>query len=194
MKLEISVFLLGFAPFEKSAFESFFKLEARRDTRYKILADVTKAQVVLVNSDNPSAVKWVADSVEAPQKALFIGAPDRAGKWPAVPKPIKLVTMLALLDVLVLAGKQVQDVIERKAEEEIVPTRAPTAPPVTNLPARVLASVRQGTGKRGVSDFGLSSFIGLGKGPATSQAGQNFDHILIVDEDDSALQFMQKRL
>ncbi len=194
MKLEISVFLLGFAPFEKSAFESFFKLEARRDLRYKILADITKAQAVLVNSDNPSAVQWVADSVVAPQKVLFIGAPDPAGKWPAVPKPIKLETMLALLDVLVLAGKQVQGIIERNAEEEIVSASAAATPPDTNLPARVIGSVRQGTGKRGVSDFGLSSFIGLGKGAAVSQAGQNFDHILIVDEDDSALQFMQKRL
>ena len=194
MKFEVGVFLLGFAPFENSTFESFFKLAGRRDTLYKVLVDVTAAQVVLVNCDNPAAVQWVADSVKAPQKALFIGAPDPAGKWPAVPKPIKLTTILGLLDVLVLAGKQFQDIIAPKAETEIMQTRMPAATSATNLSARAIASVKQGTGKRGTSDFGLSSFIGLGKVPATSQAGQNFDHILIVDEDDTALQFMQKRI
>jgi two-component system cell cycle response regulator len=194
MKYEVSVFLLGFASVEKSTFESFFKTVGRRDTLYKILADVSQARVVLVNSDNPAAVQWVADSVKAPQKALFIGTPDPAGKWPAVPKPIKLTTILGLLDVLVLTGKQFQAVTQPRAETEIVQAGTPAALPVTHLSARAIASVKQGTGQTNVSDFGGSSFIGLGQGPVPSQTEQNVDHILIVDEDDGALQFMRKRI
>ncbi len=105
MKPEIRVFLLGFALFEKSTFESFFKLAGHRDTGYIILKDIAQAQVVVVNGDNFAAVQWVTKSVKSPQKALFIGAPDPAGKWPVVAKPIKLSAILGLLDMLVSAGK-----------------------------------------------------------------------------------------
>ena len=60
MKLEVKVLLLGFAPFEKSTFESFFKLVGRRDTLYKIVPDVAQAQVLVVNGDNPTAMQWAS--------------------------------------------------------------------------------------------------------------------------------------
>lgn len=194
MKYDVSIFLLGFASFEKSTFESFFKLAGRRDTEYKILADVAKAQVVVVNSDNSAAVQWVAESVKPPQKALFIGATDATGKWPAVAKPIKLTTILGLLDVLVLPGKSVSAMDAFRADAELKEKPLTVALVPTGLSARAAASVRQGTGQQNISDFGQSNFLGLGNAPTASDTGQNFDHILIVDADDSALKFMQKRI
>lgn len=194
MKPEVSIFLLGFAPFEKSTFESFFKLAGRRDTDYKIQADVSRAHVVVINSDNSAAVQWVTDSMTSPQKALFIGAIDPAGKWPAVPKPIKLTTILGLIDVLVLAGKSRFGIDAIKVDSEPAQKAEAVAQTMTGLSARAIASVRQGTGKANVSDLGYTSFLGLGSAPTASHNGQNFDHILIVDGDDSALQFMHERI
>ncbi len=197
MKPEVSVFLLGFAQFEKSTFESFFKLAGQRDTGYTVVKDVLQAQVVVVNGDNVAAAQWVTNSVSAPQKALFIGAPDPSGKWPVVAKPIRLTTILGLLDVLVLSGKAVSNMDAFRADAELVKKAPVVVQPTTGLSARAIASVRQGTGKKNVSDFGHESFLGLGNAAATTQTGQtgqNFDHILIVDSDDSALKFMQKNI
>jgi|688.fasta_scaffold170396_1 two-component system cell cycle response regulator len=194
MKSEIRVFLLGFAPFEKTTFESFFKLAGLRETEYKIQADVAQSHVVIINSDNSAAVQWVTESMKAPQKALFIGAADPSGKWPAVPKPIKLTTILGLLDVLVLAGKSRTGLETTLVDPEPVQKPVQVVQSDSGLSARAVASVRQGTGKVNVSVLGHTSFLGLDNESTFSQAGQGLDHILIVDADDSALKFMQKRI
>ena len=197
MKSEVKVLLLGFAPFEKATFESFFKLVGRRDTLYKIVPDVAQAQVMMVNSDNPTAVQWANASVSPPQKALFIGAPDQSGKWPAAPRPIKLTTVLGLLDVLTMANKP--------AEQQSTPPRAEASfmpvPVMAAIPARPVApvslksaSVRQGSGRKGNSDFVASNFMGLGSAPPPISSAQQFDDILVVDDSDIALKFMQNRL
>ena len=189
MKSEVKVFLLGFAPFEKTTFESFFKLVGRRDTEYKIVSDVAQAQVLMVNSDNLTAVQWANASVSQPQKALFIGAPDPSGKWPAAPRPIKLTTVLGVLDLLTMANKLVA--------QQSAPVRAKAfmAVPVSSVPASIRSgSVRQGSGGKGNSDFAASNFMGLGTAPAPLTSAQQFDDILVVDDSDIALKFMQKRL
>lgn len=196
MKTEVKVLLLGFAPFEKATFESFFKLVGRRETLYTIVPDVAQAQVLMVNSDNPTAVQWANASVSPPQKALFIGAADPSGKWPAAPRPIKLTTVLGLLDVLTMAAKSATpQPVPPRAEAMVMapPTAAPVdLKPVQHSPAK--GSVRQGSGSRSRSDFGTSTFMGLGKAPAPISSAQQFDDILVVDDSDIALKFMQNRL
>lgn len=212
MKSEVKVLLLGFAPFEKATFESFFKLVGRRETLYKIVSEVAQAQVLMVNSDNPTAVEWANASVSPPQKALFIGAADAAGKWPAAPRPIKLATVLGLLDVLVMADKSVKQPSAPQIAEATVMATPPAVPATTNATktATVIApataipksaitdftsgSVRQGSGGRSRSDFGTSSFLGLGAAPTPLSSAQQFDDILVVDDSDIALKFMQNRL
>lgn len=199
MKIEVKVLLLGFAPFEKSTFESFFRLVGRRDTLYKIVPDVAQAQILLVNGDNPTAVQWANASVKSPQKAMFVGTPDSTGKWPAAPRPIKLTTILGLLDALVLAGRESPEPPTAKAAQA---PRAEAA--VMAMPAPVAAhrppagdnfgAVRQGSGKRSSSNFGSSNFMGLGSAPPAVSAAQQFDDILVVDDSDIALKFMQNRL
>ncbi len=196
MKSEVKVLLLGFAPFEKSTFESFFKLVGRRDTLYKIVPDVAQAQVLMVNCDNPTAVQWANASVSPPQKALFIGAPDPSGKWPAAPRPIKLTAVLGLLDVLTMANKPVaQQSAPVRAEASIMAVPVAAAVTVRSVPASIRSgSVRQGSGGKGVSDFAASSFLGLGTAPAPLTSAQQFDDILVVDDSDIALKFMRNRL
>jgi two-component system, cell cycle response regulator len=198
MKTEVKVLLLGFAPFEKATFESFFKLVGRRDTLYTIVPDVAQAQVLMVNSDNPTAVQWANASVSSPQKALFIGAADPSGKWPAAPRPIKLTTVLGLLDVLTMADKSAaqHQPAPPRAEAMVMapPAAVPAAVNKPVQPAPIKGSVRQGSGSRSRSDFGASNFIGLGSAPQPVSAAQQYDDILVVDDSDIALKFMQNRL
>lgn len=203
MKTEINVLLLGFAPFEKATFESFFKLVGRRETLYKIVPDVGQAQVLMVNSDNQAAVQWATATLQPPQKALFVGAPDSSGKWPAAPRPIKLTTVLGLLDVLTLAvkaGAQPQPPAPR-GEATLVSVRAPAPAtamlPVTTEPTSTglrASSIREGSGNRPRSDFGVSNFLGLGSAPPPVMPSEQYDDILVVDDSDIALKFMQNRV
>jgi len=192
MKSEVNVLLLGFAPFEKSTFESFFKLVGRRDTLYKIVPDVAQAQVLMVNGDNPTAVQWASASLKSPQKAMYIGAPDPSGKWPTAPRPIKLTTVLGLLDVLVVADKApAQDAPIPREEAGVI--AAPVSVPKVLMPA-TRGSVRQGSGTRNSSNFGASNFMGLGSAPQPLSTAQVYDDILVVDDSDVALKFMQNRI
>ena len=192
MKSEVNVLLLGFAPFEKSTFESFFKLVGRRDTLYKIVSDVAQAQVLMVNGDNPTAVQWASASLKSPQKAMYIGAPDPSGKWPTAPRPIKLTTVLGLLDVLVMADKaSAQDAPIPREEAGVI--AAPVSVPKVLMPA-TRGSVRQGSGTRNSSNFGASNFMGLGSPPQPLSTAQVYDDILVVDDSDVALKFMQNRI
>ena len=201
MKSEVNVLLLGFAPFEKSTFESFFKLVGRRDTLYKIVPDVAQAHVLMVNGDNATAVQWANATVKPPQKVIYIGLPDPTGKWPAAPRPIKLTTVLGLLDVLVMADKPPPQASPAALEsptrrEEAMLIAAPARPPVSaaeSLIPKTKGSVRQGVG-RGNSNFGQSNFMGLGTAAVLSSAAQVYDDILVVDDSDVALKFMQNRI
>lgn len=197
IKSEVKVGLLGFMPFEKTMFESFFKLVGRGNTLYQIVPDVAQAQVVIVNSDNAEAVQWAGESVSSPQKALFIGAADPMSKWPAAPKPVKLTTVVDLLDLLTMAGRRVAEGAAPSAPEAAVTAvsvQARPAPAVAINESIRKSSVRQGSGDEDFSGLTSASFMGLGDAPAPISSAQKYDDILVVDTSDTALKFMQNRL
>ena len=203
MKSEVKILLLGFAPFEKSTFESFFKLVGRRDTLYKTVSDAPQAQILLINGDSPAAVQWAASSVKPPQKALYVGAADPAGHWPAAPRPIKLTAVLGLLDVLAMPSAVAVEIKPSlpQVEAAILPVQVePTRPVERTAPSRPVFptvrknSVREGSGNRGGGNFAASNFMGLGNAPEPTAAPEQFDDILVVDDSDVALKFMQNRL
>ena len=66
-------------------------------------------------------------------------------------------------------------------------------PVETPAPVRFKGSVRQGSGGK-ASDFGTSTFMGLGLAPSPNSTAQQFDDILVVDDSDVALKFMRNRL
>ena len=200
-----NIYLLGFSPFEKTAFESFFRLSARRTTHYKIVPAVADAEVLLVSGDNAAAVAWTKASIASGQKALFFGKPDASGRWPTAARPIKLMAVLDLLDMLVNANKPPPSV----TPTTVVPAqnnagigqKAAISTPVTQskLENPALNSVRSGSGSAGgrsrsISSFGASNFMGLGAAPEPISSAQQFDNILVVDDSDIALKFMQNRL
>ena len=99
-----TVALVGFAQNESATFESFFRLAARRPPAYSVQDEVIDAQVLIVNADNAQAMHLV-QYAELTGKVLLVGQHDGGTGWPLQTKPIKLVQVLGMLDILVGARK-----------------------------------------------------------------------------------------
>ncbi|HEX5738381.1 MAG TPA: hypothetical protein VFY22_07725, partial [Hydrogenophaga sp.] len=100
MAAAYSVALVGFAQNESATFESFFSLAARRPPAYAVQDEVSDAQLLIVNADNPQALNLV-QFAELPGRVLLLGNSDGGTGWPLQRKPVKLVAVLAALDALV---------------------------------------------------------------------------------------------
>lgn len=95
-----SVALVGFTQAESATFESFFRMAARRPPSYVVQDEVMDAQILIVNADNTQALNLVRDA-ELPGKILLVGQSDGGTGWPIQFKPVKLVSVLNALDVIV---------------------------------------------------------------------------------------------
>lgn len=136
------------------------------------------------------------------QKALYVGAADRLGKWPTAPRPIKLTTLLGLLDILAAPDSVSVEVQPSPMRQEvtILPIHVKPAVPATQqvvvrpiIPMVPKSSVREGSGS-GSSNFAASNVMGLVSAPEPRGAPEQFDDILLVNHSDVALKFMQNRL
>ncbi|MDP2018278.1 hypothetical protein [Hydrogenophaga sp.] len=95
-----SVALVGFTQAESATFESFFRMAARRPPSYSVQDEVMDAQILIVNADNTQALHLVRYA-ELPGKILLVGQSDGGTGWPIQLKPVKLVSVLNALDVIV---------------------------------------------------------------------------------------------
>ena len=95
-----SVALVGFTQAESATFESFFRMAARRPPSYTVQDEVMDAQILIVNADNTQALHLVRYA-ELPGKILLVGQSDGGTGWPLQLKPVKLVSVLNALDVIV---------------------------------------------------------------------------------------------
>ena len=207
MSVIVNISLLGFVPFEKTTFESFFKLAGRRDTAYKIVEPTADVSVFLVNGNNPTAVQWIGASIKASQKALYIGDADPTGQWPTAPRPIRLTTVLGLLDAISMANDvgasqaeqtpvAQQPLVKQQVQSSIASPALTAKPAPVAMKSEATASVTSGYGARrnGASDFNMSNFMGLARPVEQDSVTQQYDEILVVDDSDVALKFMQNRL
>jgi CheY-like chemotaxis protein len=94
------VALVGFTQAESATFESFFRMAARRPPSYTVQDEVMDAQILIVNADNTQALHLVRYA-ELPGKILLVGQSDGGTGWPLQLKPVKLVSVLNALDVIV---------------------------------------------------------------------------------------------
>lgn len=95
-----SVALVGFTQAESATFESFFRMAARRPPSYTVQDEVMDAQILIVNADNTQALHLVRYA-ELPGRVLLVGQSDAGTGWPLQLKPVKLVSVLNALDVIV---------------------------------------------------------------------------------------------
>ena len=214
--------LIGFSTFERSTFESFFRLVARRVRGCEIIDDTARSDVAIVNADNAAALD--AFLTAAPQqKVLLIGQTDAGTGWPVQSRPIKLMATMTQIDKL-LEGKALMPrdgtlpavvrspavahvlIAQPAALAPLMKAQVNESPPAVrslarpSLPPQPQPQSTTPKPKRMSrnSDFSVtSSFTGL-DGPTAKSAAlgkaSRFDDILVVDDSDIALKFMKNCL
>jgi len=189
--LTYAVCVLGFSSFECSTFESFFRLAARRAPAYRCVADISQADIVIADADRPASLELAVRAGKL-SRTLTIGGTPVPGSAAATLRPINMMALLRMLDELTtvdalgLRQKPAQMPASIHAARgpqpaSIVQAAAPavhgTPPPAAAALARRTAPIREAedTGSMGGLD-------------------QEDGHILVVDDSDIALRFMQMRL
>ncbi|GIX24793.1 MULTISPECIES: response regulator [Caldimonas] len=185
MSMRYRVALQGFSAFERSTFQSFFRLAARRQPAYDLVEDLRSADLVIADADQPAAVSAVREAGRLP-RCLFIGAHDVGAGLGRLPRPINLMNVLRMLDEMSQPGAAPQ-----RSALSAAPSRPTAAAPLAleAMPAAASGRARAMSPSRpdfsGSSDFSNS---------VTVDGDERFDHILVVDDSDIALRFMQARL
>lgn len=183
-----SVALIGFSAFERSTLDAFFRLAARRSPSYLHTAHAEQAQFLLVDADSAEAM---SHPLAVPQRCLFIGARGRDGQLAHMPRPINMMALLKLLDMLVHNEPNAAPVVQAVV--------APTAAPA---PARATAPAPLPTPTRPAALAPAQKVMPVAVPRAAEAEPQDrsglkgelmvsrMDNILVVDDSDIALRFM----
>ncbi len=221
--------LIGFSPFETMTLESFFRLAGRRPPGYAIVADPASAHVLVVNADNEAVVRDLALRSPAAQ-VILIGANGHGTPWTVMPRPIRLLAVLDMIERLLMGKASVSADMSMPAIAVPPVAAAPTwtsahsaaptptfqpqatqptaslglapqpAPPPSTARSSVQAASQafQSSRSGGLLGFGNSqSPITVASSAVVSDsrsAKDDDDLILVVDDSDIVLRFMQGRL
>ena len=93
------IVLLGFSPFERATFESFFRLAARRAPGYLLVSDATLADLAVVNSDDPATLRSVTANKPCRQ-VMLVGNSDGGTGWSLQKRPLNLMKVLSNVEQL----------------------------------------------------------------------------------------------
>jgi CheY-like chemotaxis protein len=132
------VAVLGFTPFERAALEACLRLDNARPCGYQLVADTSRAQLVIADADDPAVCSRLRRERLAPY-TVAIGARRCRGVTVQLPRPIDTLHLLRALDALPRAarppGSDVERVLDalaelsRPAQLDEVTTAAPPPPP-----------------------------------------------------------------
>lgn len=191
--------LVGFSGFEYSTFETFLRLvSSRRPLPYRAVRTGDTAKLVIVDGSSEALVKRLAGLLKPNQLAMVIGSTDHGTGWPCISRPINLSMVLGLVDrVFILpsaapgaqaatSGAPVSRTIATPVAESVKPTANALAateyanPLVANAPRRLHA----------VPPAPVAAPLM----PSTSTPASQMANILVVDDSDVALKFIQSRL
>ena len=107
------IVLLGFSPFERSTFESFFRLAARRPPGYLLVSEGSEANLAVVNSDDQATMNAVVQKKPCGQ-IMLVGSTDGGTGWSLQRRPLNLMKVLANVEQL-LGGVPVAKPIAQPA-------------------------------------------------------------------------------
>ena len=197
-----SLALVGFQAHEKQILSVFFGLTVRRAEVYTVVNSTAEAKVLLVDADSATGMQWLGEASSSRRTMLVVGGAGTAPHLPTVHRPYALLTLVERLDLLVLASAGRQPPVLEAAPPPVNSqlTARHCVKPVEPAPAaRPSDSVRQGTGVAPVvtklsRSRPASSFLGFDEAAAVPQKADAYDDILVVDDSDIALKFMQKLL
>lgn len=168
---------IGFSSYEKSTIETFFRLAGRRAPHWGLTARSSEARVVLFNATSQQDVESFRSLVASWQKVILVGGSDFGTGWPVLPRPIKLTAILGMLDALVN-----------------VEVPIPHAPVMSSVTAATVATVPVSEARGLASGISNVEPMTSSKSVTRSVARAVIGRVLIVDDSDIALKYMQNRL
>jgi CheY-like chemotaxis protein len=174
------VLALGFSAFEKSMMESFFRIAAQRPPGWRLTESAPDAAVVLLSAATRQEFEACRDHVLPGQRVIIIGNSDFGSGWLNLPRPIRMmVTLTKMAELLTQTDTDAANapvgVHMHGRDSALAPVfnTAPVIPPATIQAQREAALPRMAYKKVPLPTSGL---------------------VLVVDDSDLALKFMQSRL
>ncbi|HWP19500.1 MAG TPA: response regulator [Burkholderiaceae bacterium] len=183
----------GFSAFERATFESFFRLTARRAPAYDHVGRLRDCDYAIVDADLPAAMD-AARAAGKLERALLIGSAAPGTGAACLPRPINLMHLLRVLDELTSEEAPVRSPVPPPPARPGPAEAAASATTAARVPAAaVVAPIPGFTTRRLLPDDPAASGRKLPRSVLT-EGDEKFDHILVVDDSDIALRFMQSRL
>ena len=203
---------IGFSSYEKSTIETFFRLAGRRAPHWGLTARSSEARVILFNATSMQDIESFRSLVASWQKVIIVGDSDFGTGWALLPRPIKLTAILGMLDSI---AKETEPKIA--VAEPILEVLA-TNPSSTDVFANVTAKIKKPAsrvelpaGAAIAVEQIVQSLKPVPMNEARSYASHSVDQaakpgfqtsspntaqgtVLIVDDSDIALKYMQNRL
>jgi len=187
--LNYSICIHGFSAFERATFESFFRLAARRAPSYRCVDDMAQADLVIADADRAASMEAVVRAGML-SRTLTVGARTTPGSAAGTSRPINMMALLRMLDEIT-GG----DALSAR------PT-APSLPATPAMPTRRAPVVPPSTPPGRELPLPPSIALALITAPRQEATAPTRDdggdptavHILVVDDSDIALHFMQMRL
>lgn len=167
MAVTYSVCIQGFSSFESATFEAFFRLAARRAPSYRCVADVAQADIVIADAGQTSVLEAIGRAGKL-RRTFTVGNVQVPGSAAGIVRPINMMALLRMLDELA-SSMSAPDPAQPPAGVQRQGITSPMA--LATPPARDIA-----------------------KAPAANDRDAGALHILVVDDSDVALRFMQARL
>lgn len=196
---------LGFSDHEKAVMESFFRIAGQRSPGWWLTDNAHEASAALVNATSRNDVDACIPKMTPGQTAIIIGNSDFGTGWLNLPRPIRLMVTLTKLgelvnqesDTLTPQSATVPAGLAPIAASVPAPRSAPSVaarpaiPPPVPVPALVAAAPLRPASV--ISEFHVANPVG-NKRPQPVPPANEPGKVLVVDDSDVALKFMQSRL
>jgi two-component system, cell cycle response regulator len=205
---------IGFTNQEKATIETFFALACSRAPHWALTASASEARVVLFNATSQQDVDAFKSLVAPWQRVVIVGASDYGTGWAVMPRPLKLTAILTVLNELVKTAATVAeptpklvavapvpfsaetfkiqpDVPFIEASKPVIGAPPPRLEPILSkpVPAPVTVALNQAP-----SFSAPVAEVDIMVSEPHKKANDVLGRVLVVDDSDIALKYMQNRL
>lgn len=206
---------IGFSSYEKSTIETFFRLAGRRAPHWGLTARSSEARVILFNATSLQDIDAFRSLVASWQKVIIVGDSDFGTGWAVLPRPIKLTAILGMLDGIAkesepnaeVAAPVIDVLATQPSSTDVfanVTAKVKKSAPVIAVPVVQTVAIERAAKSPALVPMNEAPGFDAGSFGSALQAAKlgnvainvNTTHgtVLIVDDSDIALKYMQNRL
>ncbi len=206
---------IGFSSYEKSTIETFFRLAGRRAPHWGLTARSSEARVILFNATSLQDIDAFRSLVASWQKVIIVGDSDFGTGWAVLPRPIKLTAILGMLDGIAkesepnaeVAAPVIDVLATQPSSTDVfanVTAKVKKSVPVIAVPVVQTVAIERAAKSPALVPMNEAPGFDAGSFGSALQAAKlgnvainvNTTHgtVLIVDDSDIALKYMQNRL